>query len=65
MQKCIKRDTVETTGSRNLPHKSTRSIAFPDFQFLKEAALTVTRAVEHMMEILRVYLACRLHSEQL
>lgn len=65
MQKCIKRDIVETTGPRNLPLRSTWSIVFPDSPFLEEVVLMVTRAVEHMVEISRVHLACRLHSEHL
>lgn len=65
MQKCIKRDTVETTGPRNLPLISTGSIVFPDSQFLEEVALMVTRVVDHMVKISRVYLTCRLPSEHL
>lgn len=65
MQKHIKRGIVDTTGPRNLPLRSVWSTDFPDLWFLEKIALMVTRAVEHMVEISRVYLAYRLHSEHL
>lgn len=65
IQKRIKRGVRDTTGPRNLPLRSVWSTDFPDLQFLEEIAFMVTRAVEHMVEISRVYLAYRLHSEHL